>query len=102
LSNAQLKQVKIHMSEIGKSLDMFYTDCGFYPSGAAGLKALVTAPAECKNWGPEPYMKAVPVDPWGTEYIYESKGSNYVLKSLGADRQEGGSGKDEDISSEEL
>jgi general secretion pathway protein G len=39
----------------------------------------------------------VPLDPWGTQYFYQSDGNAYILKSLGADGKPGGSGKDEDI-----
>ncbi|MCB9082957.1 MAG: type II secretion system protein GspG [Bdellovibrionaceae bacterium] len=34
--------------------------------------------------------------------MYESEGKAYVLKSKGKDGSEGGSGEDEDISSEDL
>ena len=56
----------------------------------------------CANWGPDPYIKKVPVDPWGSDYIYELDGSDYVLISMGADKEEGGTGKDKDISSADL
>jgi general secretion pathway protein G len=96
---SQVRQAKIQMGELGKALDMFYTDCGFYPPD---LNALVTAPADCKNWGPEPYLKKLQKDPWNNDFTYETKGSSYVLKSMGKDRKEGGSGNDADISSEDL
>ncbi len=103
LSKANRQQAIIQIKEIGKQLDMFYADCGFYPSTDQGLKALVEASGDCQNWGPEPYMKNVPKDPWKTEYIYEQKSrSSYILMSLGADGQEGGKGNDEDISSEAI
>jgi len=99
LGSAQLKEAKIQIKEIGKELDMFYTDCGFYPTSLDGL---ITADTNCKNWGPEPYMKKKPVDPWNNEFVYESQGTTYELKSLGKDRKEGGSGADADISSNDL
>lgn len=103
LGKANRQQAIIQIKEIGKQLDMFYADCGFYPGTDAGLKALVEAPSDCSNWGPEAYMKNVPKDPWKNEYIYEQKSrSSYLLMSLGADGAEGGKGNDEDISSENL
>lgn len=105
LKSSRIKQVKITMAEVGKALDMFYTDCGYYPSSEQGLQALIEAPAgdpSCSAWGPDPYVKKVPRDPWNHEYIYESEGGTYVLMSLGRDNREGGSGEDEDISSENL
>jgi general secretion pathway protein G len=100
LFKANRKQAEIQIKEIGKQLDMFYADCGFYPES---LNSLVEKPGDCANWGPEPYLKKLPKDPWSSEFVYERKSkSEYALISLGADHQEGGSGNDEDISSENL
>jgi general secretion pathway protein G len=44
----------------------------------------------------------VPDDPWGNPYIYEAPGpdgEDFVVRSLGADGKEGGTGDDADISS---
>ena len=100
LASARVKEAKIQMAEIGKSLDMFYTDCGFYPEG--GLEDLVTQPSSCSNWGPDPYLKRIPKDPWNSDFIYEYENGSYVLISLGEDRKEGGEGTAADISSEDL
>lgn len=100
LKKAKIKEAKIQISEYGKSLDMYFTDCNQYPSTEEGLNALVTAPSSCSNWGPDPYQKKISKDPWGGDYIYESTGQNYVLKSLGADHREGGTGENQDISNE--
>jgi general secretion pathway protein G len=99
LGSANIKNTKIAISELGKNLDLFYADCGYYPTQ---MDDLVTAPADCSNWGPEPYLKKIPRDAWNNEFVYESSGSDYVIKSLGADRREGGSGKEADISSEDI
>lgn len=101
LKKANVKQAKIMISEIGKALDMYFTDCNNYPSTEEGLQALVQAPSSCPNWGPEPYQKKINKDPWGSDFIYESTGNNYVLKSLGSDRREGGTGDASDISSDQ-
>ena len=102
LGSANIRQAKIQISEYVKNLDMYYTDCGTYPTSEEGLKALVEAPASCSNWGPESYIKNVNPDPWRNELVYESNGGDFVLKSLGKDRREGGSGEAADISSEDL
>tara|TARA_Y100001935_G_scaffold213652_1_gene184506 strand:+ start:3177 stop:3614 length:438 start_codon:yes stop_codon:yes gene_type:complete len=102
LGSAKIKQAKILIGEYQKNLDMYYTDCGQYPSTEEGLKALVEAPASCSNWGPTPYVKKVNKDPWQNDLVYESNGTTFVLKSLGKDRREGGSGESQDISSEDL
>ncbi len=96
LASAKVKEAGIQMAEIGKSLDMFYTDCGFYPES---LNDLITQPGSCSNWGPEAYMRKLPKDPWGSEFGYTVDGGSYVLSSLGADRKEGGDGVNKDLSS---
>ena len=100
LKKAKINQAKIQISEYGKALDMYFTDCNSYPSTDEGLGALVKAPSTCSNWGPDPYLKKVNKDPWGKEFLYESSGNNYLLKSLGSDGREGGSGDAADVSNE--
>ena len=100
LRKAKMNQAKILIAEYGKALDLFYTDCNHYPSTEEGLNALVQAPSSCSNWGPEPYRKSVIKDPWGRDLVYESQGNSYLLKSLGADGKEGGTGESQDISNE--
>ncbi len=82
---------------IEQALHMFKLDNGFYPSTADGLSALVQKPANARNWNPEGYLDQVPVDPWGNPYAYFSDGAGIVIKSYGADGQEGGDGKNADI-----
>lgn len=104
LKRAKIKQARIQIGEIGKSLDMYFTDCGQYPDSDAGLEALVQEPEDgsCTDWGPDPYVKRTPKDPWGNAFGYEADGGSFVLVSYGADRREGGSGESKDISSEDL
>jgi general secretion pathway protein G len=66
------------------------------------LAALVQAPPRARKFNPDGYLSKVPVDPWGTEYVYQSDGRNVVILSLGADRVEGGEGYDGDIDSRAL
>jgi general secretion pathway protein G len=96
---AKVEQTKVQMNQVGTALDMFYTDCGFYPTELGGL---VSAPSECSNWGPDPYVKSIPRDAWGNEFVYEVDGSDYFMMSLGEDRREGGEGIAKDIRSDEL
>lgn len=105
LRSARIRQAKLQISEIGKLLDQFNAECNFYPTTEQGLEALVHAPTQeptCANWGPDPYIKKTPKDPWGHPFIYENQGGSYVLKSLGSDNREGGAGESADISSENL
>lgn len=105
LKKAKMNEARLQIAELGKSIEQFYTDCTFYPSSEQGLQALVEAPSgepTCSGWGPDPYIRKVPKDPWNHEFVYEADRGSYILKSLGKDNREGGSGEDADISSENL
>jgi general secretion pathway protein G len=95
---ANVEQTKIQMSQIENALNMYYTDCGSYPDS---LDELVDGSSNCSNWGPDPYMKEVPRDKWGSPFVYERDGSNFFLMSLGEDRREGGEGLAKDLRSGE-
>jgi general secretion pathway protein G len=104
LNNAHVQTARIQIKEVSKEIEAYNLSCNSYPTTDQGLQALVTSPGQdvCPNWGPEPYLKKIPKDPWGTPFIYESDGANYELRSLGRDRKEGGEGYDKDISSKDL
>ena len=79
---------------------MYYSDCGKYPET---LDNLITPDPACTNWGPEPYLKKTELnDSWGTPFTYSVEGGNFTVKSLGADRKEGGDKYNKDISSEDI
>lgn len=102
LKNANVKQTRMRFSEVAKALEMYNGDCGGFPSTEQGLQALIADPGKdvCANWGPQPYSKkSVIMDAWNRPMIYESDGTTFVLRSLGADRKEGGTGDGKDLSS---
>ena len=103
----QVQSAKILLKRLEGDLDRFRLDCNFYPYTAQGLEALKAAPSagrQCPNYDPNGYVKNVPKDPWGTDFVYScDDGLNYEIKSLGADTKEGGEGPNADIStSDEL
>ena len=79
------------------ALNAFEVDNGFYPQGSAGLNALVEQPSNAQNWK-GPYLKSVPLDPWGNAYIYNYPGKNnprhFDIQSMGKDGQ---LGTDDDV-----
>lgn len=106
-NKAKVDSTKIQMKNLGNILDQFRIDCGFYPSSEQGLEALISKPTggrECKNYDEAGYVKGKkkPKDGWGNDFLYESDGSKYVLRSLGDDAVEGGAGLGADISSEDI
>ncbi len=96
---SQISTTKLAMNNVINSINLFNQDCGRNPKT---LDELVTAPSDCKNWGPEPYAAKIPKDAWQHEFVYSSEGGNFELKSLGADGREGGEGYDRDITQDDL
>lgn len=93
---------KIQMSSLSDRLKEFRRHCHFYPKTEQGLEALVEKPTggrECKRWAPGGYIEGgeVPLDPWDSEFQYESDGKSFNIWSLGADGMEGGEDNDADI-----
>jgi len=84
---------------IEEALHLFKLDNGFYPTTDQGLQALVTRPSNAKNYSPDGYLDKLPADPWGNTYVYFGDGQDFIIKSYGADGQEGGEGKNADIDS---
>ena len=96
---AQVKQAKIQMAELSKSLEMYYTDCGSYPND---LNALLEGDSACPNWGPEPYAKKNQLlDPWNNPFGYYLENGQFTIVSYGEDKKEGGTSYAKDILSTE-
>ena len=97
--------VENDLRAIATALDLYRADNGVYPSTDQGLRALVEKPAgypEPKRWGPEPYLRRLPLDQWDNEFLYVSAGRSFELKSMGADGEEGGEDVGEDIAYADL
>lgn len=102
---ARVEAEKASLRGIAQALELYKLDNRRYPSTEQGLEALVAAPSgfpEAKNWGPDPYLRRLPLDQWDNEYFYLSEGRSFELKSLGADGEEGGEEFDADISYTEI
>jgi general secretion pathway protein G len=92
---------KAQIELLGQALDQFRLDTGRYPTTSEGLNALMVNPG-IENWQGPYLKKAVPNDPWGKPYNYQSPGSHggdYDLISYGADGSPGGEGENKDINS---
>ncbi|SMG21274.1 type II secretion system major pseudopilin GspG [Dethiosulfovibrio salsuginis] len=92
----------VQIREIEQALDMYKLDSGMYPTTEQGLEALITKPTtspEPRRWKEGGYLKKLPVDPWGKEFIYRQPGDHgdFDLFSCGADGEEGGEGDGKDI-----
>ncbi|WP_394204316.1 type II secretion system major pseudopilin GspG [Shewanella waksmanii] len=76
------------------ALDMYKLDNSVYPTTEQGLEALVQQPTlspEPRNYRDGGYIRRLPQDPWGNEYLLLSPGENGTLDifSAGPDRQPG-------------
>ncbi|MCC5791019.1 MAG: GspG family T2SS major pseudopilin variant LspG [Legionellaceae bacterium] len=97
---ARVVKAKQDVLSIQNALDLYRLDNGFYPSTDQGLAALVEKPTsspEPRNW--QVYMKSIPHDPWGRDYIYLNPGEHSEIDvfTLGADGKPGGSGINAEI-----
>lgn len=103
LSSSRERAARLQIQSFSAALDLFFLDNGRYPSTSEGLPALVKRPAAADKWG-GPYLQLtdIPKDPWGNDYQYRTPGQRhpYVIVSLGADGQKGGSDDGTDISNE--
>ncbi len=108
LSESKVETTKIQMKNIESALDQYARKHGSYPTTEQGLQALVEKPTVGKipdNYPKAGYLKKVPKDSWGNDFIYYSPGATgheYEIISLGKDGQEGGEDYDADIKNYEI
>ena len=104
---AKVTVAKGDIKAIAAALDMYRLDNFSYPSTQQGLGALVEKPSgspQPRNWNRDGYLKRLPKDPWGNDYLYLSPGTQgpFDLYSLGADGKQGGSDLNADIGNWDL
>ena len=76
LFKSKAKSAKIQLQAIGKALELYQIDMNSYPDPNSGLYALQERPPEdtlggTSDWGGPYLKKALPLDPWNQEYLYE-------------------------------
>jgi general secretion pathway protein G len=97
---ARVVKAKQDVLAIQNALDLYRLDNGFYPTTEQGLMALIEKPTSNPiphDW--KIYLKSLPKDPWGREYLYLNPGqhSEVDVFTLGADGQPGGTGINAEI-----
>jgi general secretion pathway protein G len=99
VGKSQQKAAKAQISLLETALDTYRLDMGKFPTTEQGLSALREKPDDADNWDGPYLAKEVPIDPWGSPYVYQypSEHSDYEIMSYGADKQPGGDGDDADI-----
>ena len=69
------------------ALDMYKLDNSRYPTTEQGLEALVTKPSgdpEPRNYRDGGYIKRLPKDPWGNDYLLVSPGEHGAVDVFSA------------------
>lgn len=97
--DARVSKVRSDIQILESSLELYKLDNFTYPSSEEGLKALVQAPENAKNWRKGGYVKKLRKDPWGNDYLYQNPGEygEIDIYSLGADGQQGGEDSAKDL-----
>lgn len=101
VARSEVTTAKAQIDALDKALTAYRLDLGQFPAADVGLNALVINPSADARWR-GPYLKGtVPVDPWGSPFLYRMPGTNgrdVDVISLGRDRAVGGTGDDADLS----
>jgi len=100
VGKSQVKAARAQIDALDKALEQYRIDVGHLPTTEQGLAALNAPPPGEQNWA-GPYLKKdVPLDPWGSAYLYAEPGTHnndYDLISLGKDGRAGGTGEAADL-----
>ncbi len=102
IDQARVTTTKANLKILHSAVNQFKMDTSRFPSEEGGLKELVEQPTDVANWEPGGYLETtdIPKDGWGNDFIYErfpESGKPFVIKSLGADGEEGGEGYNADL-----
>ena len=102
IDQARVTTTKANLKVLHSAVTQFKMDTGRFPEEDEGLIALVEQPSDVVNYEPGGYLETteIPKDGWGEDFIYErypESGKPFVIKSLGADKQEGGEDYDADL-----
>jgi general secretion pathway protein G len=94
-SDAQVKKAMVDISTLGDAVTTYATmNAGRFPDS---LEALVTPDGKGRTYLNQ---QTVPKDPWDQEYLYyPPRGGEMepTIMTYGADRSQGGEGKDQDM-----
>ncbi|MCP3850228.1 MAG: type II secretion system major pseudopilin GspG [Gammaproteobacteria bacterium] len=106
-NEARIVKAKQDIRTLEGALNLYKLDNFNYPSTDQGLEALVSKPSgqpEAKNWKKNGYMKKIPQDPWGNDYLYlnSSSDGNISIFSYGSDGRKGGIDSSADIDNSSL
>ena len=101
---ARTEKARADIATIEDALELYKLQNLNYPATTDGLAALVSPPpslTDPSRYQKGGYIKKLPKDPWGKDYLYTSPGSHGAIDiwTYGADGKEGGEGVDADVGS---
>lgn len=98
LGKSKQNKTKLMISQVAEAVTMFEAECGKIPDS---LDSIVTGDATCNTWEPkkslQPKAGGGPRDDWNNPLIYTKEGNDYTVMSYGADKREGGTGLNADL-----
>jgi general secretion pathway protein G len=102
IEKGRRKTTMANLKIMHQAVQQFKMDTGRYPTEEEGLNALVAQPTDVQGWQSGGYLDTteIPLDGWRNPFIYElypESGKPFVIKSFGADGQEGGEGDNSDL-----
>jgi general secretion pathway protein G len=102
IDQARVTTTKANLKLLHNAINQFKMDTGRFPTEEEGLMALIEQPSDVTRYEPGGYLETteIPKDGWGNDFIYElspETGKSFVIKSLGADGEEGGEDYDADL-----
>ena len=102
IDKARVTTTKANLKALHTAVNQFKMDTARFPSEEEGLMALIEQPSDITNYPPGGYLETTDItkDGWGNDFIYElfpESGKPFVIKSLGADGEEGGEDYDADL-----
>jgi len=99
---ARVTTTKANLKILHLAVNQFKMDTGRYPYEDEGLRILIEPPDDVMNYPPDGYLDTteLPKDGWSRDFeyiMYPESGKSFVIKSYGADGEEGGEGYDADL-----
>ncbi len=102
IDRARVTTTKANLKILHSAVNQFKMDTGRFPSEDMGLIEIIEQPSDVISYEQGGYLETteIPIDGWGQDFIYEllpESGKPFVIKSYGADGEEGGEDYDADL-----
>jgi len=102
VGQAQVITTKANLKLLHDAVKSYKMDTGRYPTEEEGLSVLIDPPMDVMNYQEGGYLDGteLPLDGWNYDFEYErypENGKAFLIRSYGADNQEGGEGEDADL-----